>query len=299
MLALIESPPHETILHVPPSTRAVVSWNSLAGDGEITARVHRADGGASAPLRYAAWSAHERRSFSPSADGVRVDVDVIRSEATFHAIAVESTAALTAVAVSVPDVTADAARANATEVLPIDVPAISQYDAAQPGARGWCSAASTAMLLGVHGVTVSLDDAVRGVTDAADGSTGNWAFNAAFAGAHGLRAAVAHLRGIEHALAFVRAGLPVAISIAWNRGELSGAAVEHSAGHLLVVRGADARDVLVNDPARSGVLARYPRAALDRVFRAHGGVAYLIAPAHRSRELAALANRAHAAAVSG
>ncbi len=303
MLALIESPPRAITLRVPPSTRAVVSWNSGAREGTIAARIHRVDGRVSAPLPYAAWSARERRSFSPNADGVRVDVDVIRSDAPFDAITVETSADLAAVAVTVPDVVArmpfaptqrtyrrPTCRRSTSRRSRNTMPRSPTRAAGAPPRRLRCS-------LGAHGITVSLGDAVRGVMDAADRGTGNWAFNVAFAGACGLRAAVAYLRGIEHALAFVRAGLPVVISIAWDRGELPGAAIEHSAGHLLVVRGADASEILVNDPAAGGVSARYPRAALDRVFRAHGGVAYVVAPADRTRELVALANGAPANAV--
>jgi len=96
--------------------------------------------------------------------------------------------------------------------------------------------------------------------------------------------------GIEHAGAFVRAGIPVAISVAWSAGELPGAPLDRSDGHLLVLRGLDGRDAIVNDPARTPVGARYPRAALDRVFRAHGGAAYVVAPRERTGDVVALAN---------
>ena len=153
------------------------------------------------------------------------------------------------------------------------------------------------MLLRFHGV----DDAVvpsvaRGVFDTAYGGTGNWSFSTAYAGARGLRAAVAYLRGLDHVAAFVEAGLPVAISIGWEQGELPGAPLERSDGHLLVVRGVDATHVAVNDPAHPRVATRYPRAALDLIFRSHGGVAYLVAPRERTAELVALANGAELAA---
>jgi hypothetical protein len=121
----------------------------------------------------------------------------------------------------------------------------------------------------------------------------------AYAGARGLRGAVAYLRGIDHVAAFVEAGLPVAISIGWSHGELPGAPLEHSEGHLLVVRGVEADQVLVNDPAHPDVATRYPRAALDLIFRRHGGVAYLVAPRARTSELVALANNAEPSTSSG
>ena len=105
-----------------------------------------------------------------------------------------------------------------------------------------------------------------------------------------MRGIVVYLRGIDHVAAFVEAGLPVAISIAWNQGELPGAPLEHSDGHLLVVRGVEPEHVHVNDPAHPAIATRYPRTALDLIFREHGGVAYLVAPRERTAELVALAN---------
>ena len=62
------------------------------------------------------------------------------------------------------------------------------------------------------------------------------------------------------------------------------------------MRGIEPEHVLVNDPAQPAVSVRYPRAALEAVFREHGGVAYLIAPRSRSEELVALANTAETVA---
>jgi hypothetical protein len=148
------------------------------------------------------------------------------------------------------------------------------------------------MLLRYHGVDVDVATVARGVDDASYGGTGNWAFNVAYAGTRGLRAVVAYLRGLDHVAAFVEAGLPVAISIAWHGDELPGAPLPQSDGHLIVVRGFDPSAAIVNDPAHPALTTRYDRAALDRVFRAHGGVAYLVAPRERTADLLALANGA-------
>ena len=115
------------------------------------------------------------------------------------------------------------------------------------------------------------------------GGTGNWTFNAAYAGARGLRAVVGYLRGIDHvARVRRRRGCRSRSRSAWTAGQLPGAPLEHCDGHLLVVRGLDATHVHVNDPAHPAIATRYPRAALDLVFRDHGGVAYLLAPRERS-----------------
>ncbi|HEX3551386.1 MAG TPA: C39 family peptidase [Candidatus Elarobacter sp.] len=288
MLTLVEQPARETVLALRRANRAVVSWNTTAPDGEIRVRVHRSDGTTSDALPYARWAPHERRSFSASSGDVRVEVDVIASGEPFDALTVTTSVDLDAVAATVPD---GAPVVDASADAPaVRVPLLSQFFAPFLGERGWCSATATAMLLQAHGVDCDVTEAVRGVADAAYGGTGNWSFNVAFAGSRGLRAAVAYLRGVEHAGAFVRAGLPVALSIGWKDGELPGAPLEQSAGHLLVLRGLDGDDAVVNDPAHPEVETRYPRADLDRVFRAHGGTAYLIAPRERTAELVALAN---------
>ena len=188
------------------------------------------------------------------------------------------------------------ARRPAQRTAVLAVPKLSQYLPQHPGERGWCSAAAVAMLLRFHGVDADVPAVARAVFDASYCGTGNWAFSAAYAGARGLRGAVAYLRGIDHVAAFVDAGLPVAISIAWSPGELPDAPLERSEGHLLVVRGIEPAHVLVNDPAHPAVATRYSRAALDMLFRTHGGVAYLVAPRERTAELVALANDAELAA---
>ncbi len=216
-------------------------------------------------------------------------MDVVHSDVALTAIGVASTVALDAAAVAVPPPPdARAAPCESTRVL--NVPKLSQHLPAFPDERGWCSAASLAMLLRYHGGDADVATVARAVYDASYAGTGNWAFNAAYAGARGLLGVVAYLRGIDHVGAFVDAGLPVAISVAWNQGELPGAPLEHSDGHLLVVRGIEPSHVVVNDPAHPMIVTRYPRTALDLIFREHGGVAYLVAPRERTAALVALAN---------
>jgi hypothetical protein len=302
MLRLIERPGREARLDVPPSQTAVVSWNTDAPAGEIALIAHRANGTVSEPLPYVRWSATERRSLGGRDAGTRIEVDVLRSDVPVNAISVSSSAGLDAISVAVPwsDLPDEAVDVDTgTAIAELAVPVLSQYLAEFPHERGWCSAASLAMLLRYHGADADVPSVARAVFDAAYTGTGNWAFNAAHAGARGLRGAVAFLRGIDHAVTFALAGLPVAVSIGWKPGELTGAPVEHSDGHLLVVRGAAGNRVAVNDPAHPDVATSYSRAELDRVFRAHGRVAYLVAPRERTADLIALANARHPELVEG
>jgi|HubBroStandDraft_1064217.scaffolds.fasta_scaffold01449_13 hypothetical protein len=290
MLRLIEQPGQHALLHVPAATRAVVSWNAVAPNGALALIAHRVDGSVSEPLLYVRWSPDERRSLDGADPTTGIAVDVVRSEVPLSGIEVTSTVPLDAVAVATPPPRGASAPAR-QQVGALDVPPLAQDVAAYPQARGrWCSAAALAMLLRFHGIAADVAGVAHGVEDAAYGGTGNWAFNVAYAGAHGLRGVVAYLRGLDHVGAFLAVGLPVAISIAWERGQLPGVPLERSEGHLLVVRGLEPSAALVHDPAHPDVATSYPRAALERAFRGHGGVAYLVAPRERSTELVVLTN---------
>ena len=272
-----------------PATRAVVSWNCAAEDGALEVRVGDDARWFTPRLPLAAWSAHGRRSFSPREAGVQIEIDTIVSEQPFTRIEVQSDRACTAIAMTTPF-----AGAERTSIYPSEdahdllVPERTQY--VVEGVRTWCSAASTSMLLGYHARRMmhgawNLDVATVAarVRDDAYEGTGNWTFNMALAGALGLRGVVAYLRDFEHARRFIRAAIPLAISYAWNGDELPGAPIEHSEGHIAVLRGFTSKgDPILNDPAAAGVRVTYPRAALERLWTRHGAIAYIVAPADRT-----------------
>lgn len=77
--------------------------------------------------------------------------------------------------------------------------------------------------------------------------------------------------------------IPLAVSIRFQAGELPGAPLSWSNGHLLVLAGFDARgNPVVNDPAAPSdatVKRTYPRAVFERLWLNHaGGMAYVMAP---------------------
>lgn len=74
-------------------------------------------------------------------------------------------------------------------------------------------------------------------------------------------------------------GMPIIASVRYSAGELTGAAVEATPGHLLVLTGYEADAVLVNDPAApvaAAVPRRYRFAELCRVWLARAGVGYVL-----------------------
>lgn len=163
------------------------------------------------------------------------------------------------------------------------------------GGEAWCSPTSTSMVLGYWDrlptkkqyAFASGDPqpwvvhATRFVYDYAYDGAGNWPFNAAYAGTRGLDAHVTRLRSLREAEQYIKKGIPLVASIAFGPGELSGAPINSSAGHLLVIRGfTEAGRVIVNDPAaarRKGVRRTYSRAQFENAWiPASGGVVYVM-----------------------
>lgn len=169
------------------------------------------------------------------------------------------------------------------------------------GGEAWCSPTSTSMVLAYYDRLPSprryrwvpdghvdpwVDHAARMTYDYAYKGTGNWPFNTAYAAPLAGKAFVTRLRSVREAEQFLAAGIPVVVSIAFGPGQLDGAPIGSSDGHLLVIVGVrDNGNVVVNDPAadsRRRVRRTYDRGQLERLWlEASGGLAYVITdPAH-------------------
>ncbi|MDQ3928938.1 MAG: peptidase C39 family protein [Chloroflexota bacterium] len=156
------------------------------------------------------------------------------------------------------------------------------------GGEVWCSPTSTSMVLAYwRGDTSACEPRVRaavdGVYDHLYDGHGNWPFNTAYAAMAGLEGYVARFATLAEAEKWIAAGVPVILSFGWGRGELTGASIPSSNGHLAVLVGFDgAGNPIVNDPAaptNNTVQRTYPRAELERLWLKHsGGTVYLIYP---------------------
>ncbi len=140
------------------------------------------------------------------------------------------------------------------------------------GGEAWCSPTSTSMVLGCYGALPParaygwvpdghlapwVDHAARMTYDAAYGGTGNWPFNTAYAATRTHDAFVTRLRNLREARYFIEAGIPLVASISFGAGELDGAPISASNGHLLVIAGFTAAgNVVVNDPAARSASGR-------------------------------------------
>lgn len=187
----------------------------------------------------------------------------------------------------------------------LDVPTYSQmiHTGHSPefgnGGEAWCSPTSTAMVLGYYDALPApsayswvpaghpdpwVDHVARMTYDYAYEGTGNWPFNTAYAATRVDRAFVTRLRSLREAEVLVKAGIPVVASIAFERGELDGAPIASTDGHLLVIVGFTADgDVVVNDPAAATdaeVRRTYDRGQFENVWiPTSGGTVYVIADA--------------------
>ncbi|HEY1428784.1 MAG TPA: C39 family peptidase, partial [Candidatus Tumulicola sp.] len=260
-----------------PTRDGVLSWNTLDAEGLLEFRLLRAHAPATRWLPYARWEPGGSTSFSAEGDGVRVEVDAITASQPFDGIEVR------ALDVDLRLVAFSSSRAcvrsypNTGVAFILDVPQRSQY--VVEGERGWCSPASVSMVHAFHGIDVSVEQTAREVFDRAYNGTGNWAFNTAFSGRLGLRGVVAHLGDFHVARNLVERNVPVVISYSWAKDELTGAPLEHSAGHLAVLCGFTGNgDCVVNDPAAPRVRIVYPRAELEQIWQRSGAIAYVIAP---------------------
>lgn len=262
-----------------PTRTGVLSWNTYAPQGRIAFRLLRVQTPATSWYDYAEWHASGRKSFSISSavDGVRVDIDVITAELPFDGIEVRAEDVdfnLVAFAATVRN---RPSLPYGRDAIILDVPSLSQYGASDE--RGWCSPASLAMVNAYHGIAQTLEETARAVMDRAYNGTGNWAFNVAYSGSLGLRAVVAYLPNLDAAQRLIERGLPVIISYSWSDGELPGAPLPHSDGHLVVLCGFTAQgDCAINDPAAPSVRVVYPRASVEHLWQRSGGAAYVIAP---------------------
>jgi len=173
---------------------------------------------------------------------------------------------------------------------PLEVPRRSQADDPE-GVTRWCSPTSLSMLLaywagrsGRPEWDLDVRTVAAGVHDPGWPGTGNWAFNAAYAGSRpGLQAAAVRLGGLADLQALIDAGIPVATSVSYAVLK-GGARPEKGDGHLIVVCGIPGPTVIVNDPGvrRSRVQREFPVSAFLSSWEASHRTAYVVWPEGRN-----------------
>ncbi|MCZ4498984.1 MAG: hypothetical protein JWQ74_1537 [Marmoricola sp.] len=164
------------------------------------------------------------------------------------------------------------------------------------GGEAWCSPTSLSMVLGYYQKLPPassygwvpkkyadrwVDHVARLTYDYAYSGTGNWPFNTAYAATRVDQAFVTRLPHLRTAERFVRAGIPLVLSIKFAKGQLAGAPISATAGHLVVLTGFTAAgNPIVNDPAaptNGSVRRTYDRAQFERAWlRGSAGTAYVL-----------------------
>lgn len=141
-----------------------------------------------------------------------------------------------------------------------DVIPLSQMEQDHPERRRICSPVALTMALKTLGYPADLSEVLPNVFDQHADIYGNWVFNVAVAADYGAQAWVQRFRSLEELKDFITPDCVVLASIAYQKGELSNAPLEKTAGHLVLVRGWKKGKVLVADPAAadsSTVLREY------------------------------------------
>ncbi|HSL42160.1 MAG TPA: peptidase C39 family protein [Anaerolineales bacterium] len=156
------------------------------------------------------------------------------------------------------------------------------------GGDVWCSPTSISMVLSYWDGYTGLREprvrtSVENVFDWIYNGHGNWPFNTAYTGTLGYEGYIARFTSLERVEEFVTAGVPVIASIAWRKGDLTGADIDSTDGHLVVIVGFDAEgNPIVNDPAvpeDERARRTYLRSEFEPLWlRASGGTVYLIYP---------------------
>lgn len=158
------------------------------------------------------------------------------------------------------------------------VPALSQLDEAEAVRMRICSPASVAMVLAYYGRPAGVAPLAREVFHAGLDQYGVWPAAIHAASRRGVAGYLLRFPGWESAAWCLDHGLPVIASVRYRAGELQGAAIPETTGHLLVLTGWTGEDVLVNDPAapRAAVARRYRLDDLRRVWLERTGVGYVL-----------------------
>jgi hypothetical protein len=167
--------------------------------------------------------------------------------------------------------------ADATPVR-VPVPALSQMEAPEAIRRRVCSPTCTAMVLGRWGVATDAAALAREMFHSDLDLYGVWPEAMRTAARRGIAGYLLRFPDWASVMWCLSRGVPVVASVRYASGELTGAAVEQTSGHLIVITGyADGR-VLVNDPAaptRATVPRTYDVGELARVWLERSGVGYV------------------------
>lgn len=163
-----------------------------------------------------------------------------------------------------------------------DVPFRSQMTEAAHLRKRICGPTCLAMHLSAREPAIATRAVATLAYDATRDIYGNWAHLSAVAGSRGYAAWAQRLSRLREVEERLLAGYGAILSIAFEPGELDGASISRTSGHLVALRGWDADgNVICNDPAfedAHGDAVVYSRRQFEAAWTDHGGAAILLRP---------------------
>lgn len=166
----------------------------------------------------------------------------------------------------------------------LDVPALSQMREPPDLRHRICSPTSVAMVLAYLGRAVEPTTLAAEIYHPDLDLYGVWPAAVLGAARRGVPGYLLRFPDWSAAAWCLEAGLPVVASVRFEPGELPGAALARTDGHLVVITGQQGDEVCVNDPAAPDpvdVPGRVKLGDLERVWLGRVGVGYVFFPAWR------------------
>lgn len=162
--------------------------------------------------------------------------------------------------------------------LPAAPPPRSQMTAPEALAPRICSPTCVSMVLDLWQRRHDWLEVVAECHDPASGTYGVWPLALAAAARRGCIGAIELFDDWTQPLTVLDCGIPLVTSIRFAEGELPGAPLPETHGHLVVVYAAGPAQVDVCDPAAGPgeVARRYPAEAFSRAWLRHRGAAYIL-----------------------
>jgi hypothetical protein len=185
------------------------------------------------------------------------------------------------VALSASDLAPRPVETGGKSIPGLAVPALSQMAEAPEIGERVCSPTCVAMVLGFWGRPVPVREVAAEVFHEGLDRYGVWPAAIHAAARRGVAGYLLRFPDWASAAWCLARGLPVIASIRFEAGELQGAPIARTDGHLVVVTGADGDHVLVNDPAGpspGGVPRRYRLEEFCRAWIGRSGVGYVLFP---------------------
>ncbi|MGD8394403.1 MAG: C39 family peptidase [Candidatus Eiseniibacteriota bacterium] len=161
------------------------------------------------------------------------------------------------------------------------VPSLSQMEEASALRERICAPTSLAMVLRHHGRQVSVASLAALCHHPGHDLYGVWPMSIRAAARHGCLGYLTVFPDWQPVVTLLARGVPLVASIAYGAGELDGAAIPRTTGHLVTLTGVQGDRVLVHDPAaptRDAVPRTYDLQQLTAAWLDRHRIAYVILP---------------------